>query len=1110
MHARWTHVTACLAAGLFFTYSLVWADTTVESAGTEPATGGSELHRHTWDLALAEGPFSLDADGLVFSFRGDEGDAGQVLVSVAGREHPIQYRLWPDVQAWQVSDEWRERYAREFNGIPGWRDRPVQVAVESQGALRRVWLDGRLLREWQAPDQVPTRPVLTRPDRTTIPVARVWSGRTGPFLDLDLAAYFNDGRTRFQAPNASFTVDGYEVFRHDAGEGCPNIDLAKVRYRDDHLAKGPYQGVSLPYIECDALSSDPQRAIFRVPARFYDRLHLLCRADGDEGEVPRAAVRFVHVPRARFYTREFGLDSEEGVRALESRDIGGERYWHVAVDLNPAAFQEFVTATSNDYLEFELTQPVVMDANSFEHPAGPPSSLHIAAMTLEEAPIAMVVASEATGHLFERREEAVMRVRLESNRDVALDGTVGVSIAMPDGRTEHKGVPFALKPRETTTLDMHVGHASVGKSEFVATLEVKENSGDVRVMTRATSFAILPEFTRTDEDSPFGMWTFFEGHQGASIEATCDILRKAGVRGTLSNFILDTEESAWPENARRTEVLRRYGIEPNWYYLAGIADSGLHGLGDVDARFRWIHAHPQVKYYNLFWETSINPRATQACPPEVRGRAPADLTAEEAQRLHTYMEYGKTWAARARKEAPEIRLSFGNGFPAFTAAMLREGFPHDYIDGLGLDFDMYTSAPEDQPSMWYAPFSGIFYLRELRKLYQCEDKPIWLTEAIYCPTSPIWISERQQADYYVRAHLLAMAMGVERFGMCAEAFDPEGAYHYGHYGPVGLCHAPPELNPRESFCAYAAMTGLLDGLRFDAMLDLGSPHAYGLRFRKEGGRSVHAFWTVNGTRQMTLELEGSEQPTVYNRDGRSITVDTRNSEGNGRRLTLRLDESPIYLAGPPSMKVVDLMPCESTGHSDDGATLVSFETLEGWEIQHEPLEGYEALNLATPLAWAKLDVGTHDGALRVAPPEHLESHPLETLCMSLRRTGAPLVVPGTAAALGVKAHGDRSWGRVVFILEDANGDRWVSAYSQTALDIDGENYVETALPKPPSIAYPGYQGYRPWWRENNDHVPEYPMRLTGLLFELRTHAIHGPELVPLSATGFTLDAIVVR
>jgi hypothetical protein len=1093
---------------------LVISITLATLAATALGAAESIKDAHDWsaDLPMAKGAFTLELDDVTFTFRGDGKDPGQILIEVTGRDTPYKYRLWPDIAKWQLSAEGAALYSKEFEDMPGWRDRTIRVSVDAAQSLRRVWVDERVIKTWRSTADLPRLVVAGRAEEIVL-TGRPEGGGMGPYLELPLGPYFNDGPTTPYATDAVFALGNGVALRYASNVTAPhNLDLGMLEYRDAHMNRGAFQGVSLPYVNCDALSSDPKRAIFRVPARFYDRLHLLAYADPDETEVPRAAVRFMKVERARFLTREFGIEPEKGVHVLESREVGGRRYVHIAVDLNPAAFQEFLTEAENECLEFELTRPVVMDNNSFEHPAGPPSSLHILAMALEEAPVAMTVGSDVPGHLFERAEDAVMRIALRSNRKDDVAGTVHVQTIAPDGKTTEQRIAYELPPGGTRTINVDVADASVGKSDLTVRLEGANGANERRVMERRTSFAIVPRFERASEDSPFGMWTFFEGHHGADIETTCGVLRKAGVRGTLSNFVLGTSPDTWEENERRTALLRTHGIEVNWGHLAGVAQTAMKGLGDLDAKFAWIEAHPQVKDYNLFWETYVSGRKNTTCPPEIRGRSPIEWNAEEREQINTFMTFGTTWAERARKDAPDIRISFGNGFPLFTSAMLQSGFPHEYIDTLGLDFDMYTSAPEDQPSMWYAPLSGIFHLRELRKVYGCEDKPLSLTEAIYCPTSPIWITEREQADYYVRAHLVALAMGVEQFGMCAEPIDPDGWYHYGHYGPVGLCHATPEMNPRAAFCAYAAMTGLLDGARFDAVVDLGSPHAYGLRFLKGDGSFVYALWTVNGSRTLSTHVGGAADAAVYNRDGSNITQDctSRLADAQGTPIVLQLNESPQYVVSPVELEGLQLGDSVPIPAPKGTQPLVHFDSLDDWKRSDEPLAGYEEINPATPVAWAKLDLAVEQGTLRVRLPKENDTHPLETLCMTARYVGAPLEIPYQAQAIGVHARSDRAWGRVVFILEDNAGDRWVSAFSQTPIDVDGEIHLETALPKAPSASHPGYRNYRPWKRAKGDVVPEYPLRLTGLLLETRTHAIHGPDLMPLSGTGFELKSITLR
>jgi hypothetical protein len=1095
---------------LFFTsLTLLLNSMTVHtsSSNTKKASIEIQPHSHSWakKVSLAKGKVLLEVDDCTFTFLGDSTDNGQIRISISEPKRQLTFRYWPDISMWGLSEEGKEIYSKEFETIPGWQERSLHLSVDVDQSLRRFWLNDRLIREWRVSEKATPKISLNGILQQDIDLR---PEQIKHIRDIPLEHYFNDNTGSPYRPDAALELDCGAQLCFESHTNMPhNLDLGQLVYREEHLKTGPFQRLSLPYVNCDAFSSDPKRAIFRVPARFYHRLHLLCFSDNDEAEIPRAAIRFMKSERARFVTWEFGLVPEEHVTVLDTVKVGDKRAVRVAVDLNPSAWQEFLTQPENEYLEFELTRPVSMDNNSFMRPSGQPSSLHVLALALEEAPASMVVTSDVAGHLFENSAKARMNIQIESHSDKEQTGTIKVEITDPDAKIRQDYFDFQLAAHSRKNISVNLSETAVGKSTFTAQLSIEDGSASDPLMERHTSFAILPEFDRVAEHSPFGMWSFIENHHGADIETTCEILRKAGVKGTLANFVLDDNPEKWKENAQRQAILNEHGIKVNWGHLAGVARTGLNGLGDLDKRFAWIKAHPQVEYYNLFWETSIAGQPGTTCPPEIRGQAPVKWDAAGQKHIETYMEFGTSWAARARQEAPDKRISFGNGFPLFTSTMLLAGFPQEYIDGFGLDFDMYTAAPEDQPSMWYAPFSGIYYLRELRKLYNCESKPIWLTEAIYCPTSPIWISERQQADYYVRAHLLALAMGVEKFGMCAEPIDPDGWYHYGHYGPVGLCHATPEMNPREAFCAYAAMTGILDGARFDQMVPLNSPHVYCLRFRKQEDTYIHALWTVNGSRRLDLQLDPHEALTVYNRDGKVITKELAIQNG---KLSLQPDESPHYLVGPKHLKVLRLVDTEQVAEPENNQCLVQFESLDDWHVQVEPLEGYEAINQATPLAWTMLDLRIENKTLRIRPPKASKSHPLETICMVLQHTGESLRIPETAEAIGVRARGDRSWGRVVFVLEDNNGNRWVSARSQTPVDVDGKIYLETQLPKAPSDNQAGYIGYSSWQREKNDLVPEYPMQLTHLLFETRTHVIHGPELVPLSNSGFVVKAIELR
>ncbi len=452
-----------------------------------------DLHSWSAKVSAAAEKVVLDVDGCTFTFIGDSADPGQIRISISGREESLIYRYWPDISKWQLLKEGQAIYSREFKDIPGWKEHLLHLRVTSHQTSRQLWLDDRLLREWQVNEKGVPRIVLNGNLEWDVSIQ---GEHQNHIQIIPLEHYFNDEGKKILQPDATIELDGMAKFLFASYAGtAQNLDLGQLVYREEHLKPGPFQRLSLPYINCDAFSSDPKRAIFRLPLRFYDRLHLLCYSDNDEGEVPRAAFRFIKPERARFVDREFGLVSEENAHILEIFKIGENEVVHLAVDLNPSAWQEFLTQPPNEYLEFELTRPLVMDNNSFIRPDGPPSSLHILALALEEAPVNMVVMSDVAGHLFDTRDTAIMKVQLKSNAKEEQTGSIKISITKPDGQIRREDLKFRLPPYGEKIIPVDLNDVPVGKSTFSVHLSVINVSGREHVMERHTSFAILPKFT---------------------------------------------------------------------------------------------------------------------------------------------------------------------------------------------------------------------------------------------------------------------------------------------------------------------------------------------------------------------------------------------------------------------------------------------------------------------------------------------------------------------------------------------------------------------------------------------------------------------------------------
>jgi hypothetical protein len=116
----------------------------------------------------------------------------------------------------------------------------------------------------------------------------------------------------------------------------------------------------------------------------------------------------------------------------------------------------------------------------------------------------------------------------------------------------------------------------------------------------------------------------------------------------------------------------------------------------------------------------------------------------------------------------------------------------------------------------------------------------------------------------------------------------------------------------------------------------------------------------------------------------------------------------------------------------------------------------------------------------------------------------PIFIPGKASHLGLWVKAASDWGRVVYCLKDARGERWLSigkksewnvddVHNWSAFNYDGWRYLTFELP-----ANSPYDLYREagtsfWGNYQGDLIVDLPLTLEKILVERRTHVIHATE-----------------
>ena len=962
--------------------------------------------------------------------------------------------------------------------MPDWRAAPVRLVLDLADKATRVWVEGRCVLSSDA--RLSADSVLLELPLGCVPgesclVALPVDDR---LLPVDLRPYEDE---LLREPGKAASGDLPEPF---AG-----------LFAFHALDRTFYRGFT-EYVNTPSLCAEPARLLLHVPMGMYDRVHVLCSLADTASGPARAACRFIRTGRGHAVSTEFTVPGPYA-------EMLADGTFHVTVPMDPCAFQDFL---DDDALTVEICRPLAHDENRYPYPSHVDTGLLLHAVTLERAPFELRVVSHRTGHIFEAPDVPELTAELRNITAEAMRIVVTATFTDAYGVVHEVGQEITLAGGATASVPMRPEVRLPGVYRSVVRAELADAS---RSLVRHTTCALLPPDTRkAQRDSPFGMWCFFEGHNGVSAETAGPLFRMAGVRWTLAQFVANrTAEDA----QAMADLLARYDVGLTCANVAFLGNSSNDKDIAVEDWLAKMRAMPPVARWLVFWETNLG-REQQGTPPlELFGGERRPLTDSERATFERIRAKSLEYVRRVREEFPKVSLIYGSGHPAFIGELMASGYPRELVDGLGLDFDMFLSMPELQPGPLYAPFCHIYFARRLMERYGYADKALLLTEAIYSSQTDGWLTERQQADYYVRSHLLGLAGGVVHFGMTAELYDPGSSYFYSHYGPVGLCHMPPEMNPRESFCAYSTMTRMLDQVTFECMLPTPSPSLFALRFRKPDGTAVDAFWTVRGRR--TLMVDASADGDAAATD---LFANTTALSSGDDGWTIDVTPSPVYVTGLGDVRAIRAGEPVHRPAPDATTPLVPAADLAAWQAesgedawmreQGEFNGGsvtvpYRRADSALSVAsdGARVEISLPDGPFAVQP----------TVGYTVLRPPAPVIVSGRPRALGVSVRGNSSWSRIAFELTDAEGTVWRSLQSSAYVDFDGERYVETVLPWPTDDETPEATGFDAWRTRPEGHQPVWPIALTAVIIEMRTHVVRAAELAGVPEKVFAIGDVVV-
>jgi hypothetical protein len=1057
--------------------------------------------------AALYGSFYRDAPGLKLQADSSQWDAAK---RQWGSDNvSAWYNYWP------APTEKASLALMEGSGIAprSLRDRWLKLRVEAERRHIRFWLDGLLVHQVERPAAMkgPVAVVLAQGDQVRnvalAPLAE------SVYLPVDLTLFAHE-RPAAPLGKQSLVAAGVPFELASGGNGL--VDLHRAQWIEERQdPQDTYEN----YEGGPPVVHDPRMPLLRVPSMDYLAAHVLAVADDDAATTANftlRAGRYGHSGQVVFHSFPAAVPrrSEAGKVPPALQTPAGPLF-HVRVPLGEAFAQDI----DHYWIDIELTKEVrltrrVPDPNrTRSRPLGPPSGVHIAALTLERSPLQTRLTSKEAGHAFVEPQKPAFALRLTNITSVPQAYELVLALTHHDG-TQHRATGQGTVPAGRAA-DVILEAPTKPKRGYHDVTVTLRDGGARTLLERRTSCCLLPPDTRKHRaTSPIGTWDFCGGHfTSNNPDINGPLYVKAGLRWGMPHFK--------PEDRKRYGVLA--ALEPNVY------QTGVQGWEDT---VKSIPDLPPIAL--LFHENFASLKQVMRVPELFTDQPPYKFDAEEEKTFKKMLEAAQKSARAIKAKYPHVHLRLGNGALPMKEALYQAKFPAELFDSAGNESPALGRPPEAQPPDFVAFNASIWMDRQLLDAYGYKDKPVTLCYET-CYTTSMPGKEQEQADYLVRHGLHALAWNMPQIKL-GQICDQGNGFYFSQYGPIGLCRARPELNVKPPFVAVATLTHVLDGARFARVVPLGSPALYGLEFTRPDGTQAHAFWTLRGKRSVRLLMDRPGPWTLINDQGAETPV--RKSGGRQPSVELELTPSPVYLVGAGKVVGADTSAPQYTDKpAGKGTVLAPLADLMDWTTQTDrdpELEYYDFVGPRRKGDFAFAPVASFEGKERVlqVTPRPIK-HGKDTMPMYValaHKQGIP--VPGTPTEVGAWVNGNGGWGRLIFELHDASGQRWISIGAEqkdvprkwvedlvppgmrpkwnkpaindsntddvlglSRINFDGWRWLAFPLPG----NYPGEK--HPWpansqWRWDKDGVVHYPLILTRLIVELPAKVLHVKTFAP--------------
>lgn len=1059
-------------------------------------------------------------------------------------------------------EDLRRTVERDMASLPDLEQRWFRLRLTLTASSLQVYLDDRLLGERQTekgthPGHVRVR--LSPGTSLATATVRDLARDDVTFLSVPIAGYVNasaiDGRRiahdRLPARDGRVVIDGVPfLLPAPDAEQRDHIDLEPSWLQVGHLDGGfrsDRGGVGGRW--AGALNVNPARLQLRVPNARYAKLHLLAAADSAPDSVPVVTAQFyrplagfpVSVESSRVPSlSEPGADTAHLPVQLED---GARCALHlVTLILDEGALSSFADL---DHLELELTKRVRLyrtypDPCYYStHAAGLPSSVHVYAVTLERPAVDLGFEPDRFAHIWTEPDNpsytVTLRNRTDAERKVMLELT---TLSHDRQARAHQARTVRLPPApEETRVSFVLEPTAYGYHDVALTMH-----DGTDIWTEKRSLAYLRADTRErgnweeGKGILFGMWYWHGGHRTPSGPDVWKVMLAAGTEGicprTLAPEDLAEDERKLAQDAGmichrliRDQEARTTNFNPRKVDVAFDASKPKEMAAALMRSLKASEIKPdrlnRPEYVRFFGEPHVS-KATSGNLPCYWGDPQYEMDAEEQANFDTYLAKFLIGAPAVKKEWPHAKVLLPHGNPLFCVPFLRHSpEARRYIDGVGVDIGMFERLPEQQ--LHQCCLHRLWEFRqEWRKVKTVDPVLVAVEGPCLAPALPGALTHEQLADHIVRSSLIIAGYGVTRQLCLTSPFHSNDWYGEQHYGG-GVCNRIPLLNPTKGYAAAATLTRQLNRMNFEKWIPTGSLSVYCLQFKHyKSGELRHVLWTIRGSRTLSLRAPAGARLTVYDQMDNASSPKPRDE-----RVSFTVTPAPCYVHGLPDSPDITLgEPDHSDAQPAQQRALLANLGNGTWQVSPETDEDYATSHVdhvrRFPGRMSAERVAAPAGQGGKALAVRLLKQDKERFIMPYYTSlvpAEPIAIPGKASHLGLWVRAASDWGRVVYCLRDAAGERWISVgakgkwncddmHGWSVFCFDGWRYLRFELP-----AHSPYDRFREagtsWWGHygKGDGIVHLPLRLEKVIVERRSHAMYVNDPQPTGGRDVLLSEL---